>query len=822
MNSIGGKTMIGFTLIIMAVCIGLGCVASVHANSALRQAALGNLITRAEDGGKFVNNYIEADLLVLEVIAGRNVIQSMDWEQQLPKLKEEAARLNYASIGVADLNGVLRYTDGTCGPIADQKFITDALLGEKTFYNPSTEQDSMVLTLAVPIQNEGQIAGALVAARNAGNISQICQEIALDQNSYSFILNRQGAFLTCPDSTFLHKKYDEIPDEYAGLIAFIKTLNLKAKGNGSFLLPNGDAMIAGYAPIETTDWTMVVAADEKELLSEVNTLKKRIALASIIAMLWGLFIAFYFGRTISRPMKTIADYYLKTAEGDFSNRLDSAWTGRKDELGALALGYNMINFNIGAMVEKLTQNEQDLRRITDNMNDLISQIDEEGKLVYVSPSHLTVTGWKPEELLGKYAYEFHHPDDLENTIGAIREGFTSYQPVRCEFRFRTKEGAYKWLEGMGKVISDDNGINKIGLISARDIGARKKAELEMQYMADHDTLTALYNRSYFEQRLSWLDEEGIVPVIVLVCDLDGLKLVNDTLGHRAGDQLLISTARFLYSNSPKEATVARIGGDEFALLLPGYNHGQLGFLLDSLRMAIKEYNDGAADMPISVSMGYAVREDSRETLLDVLKKAEELMYREKLMHSRSNRSAIVEVVMRALEARDYITEGHTDRLQRIVTKLAETIGMHEHQINDLCLFARFHDIGKVGVPDYILLKTGRLTPVEYAEMKKHCEIGYRIAQSSPDLVHIADWILKHHEWWDGSGYPLGLKGGEIPLECRLLAIADAFDAMGNDRPYRAAKEIGEIKAELRRCAGVQFDPILVEYFLNMLADGVLF
>jgi len=134
------------------------------------------------------------------------------------------------------------------------------------------------------------------------------------------------------------------------------------------------------------------------------------------------------------------------------------------------------------------------------------------------------------------------------------------------------------------------------------------------------------------------------------------------------------------------------------------------------------------------------------------------------------------------------------------------------------LFARFHDLGKVGVPDHILFKEGKLTEEEYEEMKKHSEIGYRIAQTSPDFHQIADWILKHHEWWDGNGYPLGLKAGEIPLQCRMLAIADAFDAMMNDRPYRQAKTLEETIAELRRCAGTQFDPILIEHFLTILQE----
>jgi len=148
--------------------------------------------------------------------------------------------------------------------------------------------------------------------------------------------------------------------------------------------------------------------------------------------------------------------------------------------------------------------------------------------------------------------------------------------------------------------------------------------------------------------------------------------------------------------------------------------------------------------------------------------------------------------------------------------MATLIGLPESTTADLSLLAKFHDIGKVGISDAILLKEGPFTPEEWAEMKRHCEIGYRIALSAADLVPIADWILKHHEWWDGQGYPLGIKGEEIPVECRLLAIANAYEALTSARTYRRTCSHWEAVAELRRCAGTQFDPELLEMFIRML------
>ena len=335
-------------------------------------------------------------------------------------------------------------------------------------------------------------------------------------------------------------------------------------------------------------------------------------------------------------------------------------------------------------------------------------------------------------------------------------------------------------------------------------------------MSLHDPLTGLYNRAFFEEEMNRLGDGRHDPVGLIMCDIDGLKLVNDTLGHNAGDSLLVAAAGVLKNAFREGDMIARIGGDEFAVLLSRSDNNTVENIYNRVQKAIETYNAAGPDIPVSMSIGFATRIDPSTSMRELFKKADNNMYREKICHMQSARDAIVQTMMKALDERDFIAGGHARRLQDLVTDMATGISLAESRIADLRLLAKFHDIGKVGVPDSLLYKPDALTCEEYIEVQRHCEIGHRIAMLATDLIPITDWILKHHEWWNGNGYPLGLKGEDIPLECRILAIADAYDAMTSDRPYREAMTKGKALEEIKLCAGTQFDPHLVEVFVQIM------
>lgn len=337
---------------------------------------------------------------------------------------------------------------------------------------------------------------------------------------------------------------------------------------------------------------------------------------------------------------------------------------------------------------------------------------------------------------------------------------------------------------------------------------------ELKYLSYHDKLTGLYNRAFFEEEMKRLDTDRNLPIAIIMGDTNGLKLLNDVFGHTAGDNLIKTTANILNKSCRQGDIVARWGGDEFIILLPRTSSKTALKIINRIK---SNFNTDKFDYDyLNIPLGYSVKKHMSKSLLEVISEAENNMYKNKAIEGQQIRKLIIGSMI------DYLYEGcievknHMERLKKYTTEIGEKLKLTQEDINKLNIVCEIHDIGNVSIDKDILFKMGALNDEDWEEIKKHPEIGYRIAKSIPELTDVANYILHHHERWDGQGYPLKLKGEEIPLLSRIFSIVDAFDSMTQDKFYRKAYSKKQAIQYLKDNAGKQFDKDIVEIFLKII------
>lgn len=546
--------------------------------------------------------------------------------------------------------------------------------------------------------------------------------------------------------------------------------------------------------------------------THINTIGCTV-LAVVLFIVWGNVITRPFIRLVSEVGK------IDTESGRYARVAES---GGK-EITSLGKSINLLLNRIESGQKELYDNKKKLEATLTSVGDGVFAVDTEENIVFMNPVAQRLTGWQFDEVQNtpiRNVFRIINEYTKETVPSPILQVFERGEIVELANHtlLITKDGNEIPIEDTAAPIKDETGVISGCVLVFRDSSERKERQKRIEYLSYHDQLTDLYNRRFFEEELRRLDVERNYPLTIVYADVNGLKVINDAFGHETGDQLLTLVADAMKTTCRADDIIARIGGDEFLILLPKTDAVQAARIVERIKesIGIVHFNG----MSASVSFGVDTKTESSQNTSEVMNSAERNMYQAKIQDAGGYRSGVIREVFDALMQKAPFEREHSERVGHICELIAKAFNLNGTDISDLRIAGELHDIGKVSLDAALLNKAAPLNDTEWIQMKKHPETGYRLLGTCSEYYNVADIVLAHHERMDGMGYPRGLQGEEINWKSRILAVAEAFDAMVRAAPYRAAFSKSEAINELQKNAGTQFDSAIVEVFVEKVVDAL--
>jgi diguanylate cyclase (GGDEF)-like protein/PAS domain S-box-containing protein len=414
-----------------------------------------------------------------------------------------------------------------------------------------------------------------------------------------------------------------------------------------------------------------------------------------------------------------------------------------------------------------------------------------------------------------------HPKDRKKVFTLLEEYFhRGHEQFETEYRMKHKNGSWLWVAARGKIVAYDTAGKPVRITgTVSDISIRREREAQLRYLSFHDQLTGLYNRTYFENEMIRLQKSRDFPISIICCDVDGLKLINDTLGHHHGDLLLQNCAQTLQACFRDSDILTRVGGDEFVALLPRTGPADGKAIVERINKGVAAYRTSHPEKPpVHISVGLATAMDANAFLEETFKKADDQMYHRKQRSKDTIRSRLVTYFMDQLNQLHALSQKRIQWIENICADMGRKAGLTAYQIAKLTVLVRVHDLGMISAPKYVVRSSLNqpLSKEDWDILRHHTYKGQSIARTCKDLEDVADLIFLHHEQWDGKGYPLGRSGEDIPIECRIMDIVKSFDNLTNPHLTGNALSKNEALEEIRKSSGSRFDPLLVQLFLQIL------
>lgn len=699
--------------------------------------------------------------------------------------------------------------------INEEFFITMDKSGRHVFSRVFISAQTHKPTATISLYFNGKL---LVENLNLSNMIKIMENKNIDQVENISIIDEKGTYIIDNDDSNVseRKRFKFFNDIKEGIKEKKAIIEVDDIGK-TFLYTT---------KIELTGWYSIISMKYDKIFETVITFKKIFYIGIFAFLIISFSISILSIEMITRSLKSLLEKTKLISSGNYNVQ---------PEYGGYSEFIELYNY-FDVMKENIKERENKEKERTNQLNELNYELDKSNNLLQAilesSPQIISFT------LGTNYCYLSFNKKYKEtmfsmfnksveigmNILDAIGENeYCHKMKKNCErvmagesFTITKELGREKnlkifWQEYWSPIFSRKGKVIGINCFLI-NISEQKRAEGKIIYLSYHDQLTGLYNRRFFEEELNRLDHKENFPLTLVMGDVNGLKLINDSFGHAVGDELLIKVAEIITKGCRKNDMIARLGGDEFVILLPKTDRYGAEKVINKIKDIASNEKIGSID--ISISFGYETKEDENEKIQEIFKSAEDHMYKKKLFESPSIRGKTVKAIINTLHEKNKREEQHSHRVSQLCKSMGEALQLSEGKIQELKTVGLLHDIGKIAIEESILNKPSKLTEDEWEQVRRHPEIGYRILNTVNDMTEIAQYVLCHHERWDGSGYPRGLKGKEIPLQSRIITIADSYDAMTSFRSYRDALPEEVAIEELSKNAGIQFDLELTKIFIE--------
>ena len=672
------------------------------------------------------------------------------------------------------------------------------------FLNATSEKH--IITIAKPVySNKGQVIGVLGADLSLDSIVDL---ISVQDDSYGefFILNEELELIAKSRTQDDGKPIlEDISLKISSNISNIGTSVAEATLNNE----------KGYVSISRIDGTNLYVGVFNPIKSYnyYDTQWRNILIISVIFLIGLLLIMFLIqNKIIIKPAYTLENDIKQISVTDNINyRLEEL---KRDPFENIRKAVNarlaQTEIYFSDLLESKLLLEKSQKRnaaIINVLPDIIFMYDSKGVFIDCQTNDEAGLVLSKDLFIGKNISEVMPPDISEKAIMSITKTIATGQLQKFEYNINI-DGSQRTYEAR-MVKSNDNEV----LAISRDITSEKQEQEYILKLTYKDQLTGLYNRRYYEEQIEKLSGSEFLPLAIMMVDVNGLKLTNDAFGHHIGDELLKKVAKNLISCDSKGGFACRVGGDEFLMVFPNTDEKEAEYLVDKLYELVSA--ERLENIVISISAGCQVRTDVSQSIRDTLIKAENHMLRKKIVESQSMRNQTVNIIMQTLSEKNEREKRHSVEVAKWAKEIGVSMGLSVQKVKEIELAGLLHDIGKIAIKEDILNKPGKLTEEEYDEIKRHPESGYHILKSVDEYSSLAQCVLEHHERFDGKGYPKGIKGSQISLIARIIAVADAFEAMIAQRPYRKSLTEEMAIEEIKKNSNTQFDPEVVTAFLKI-------